>query len=272
MNHFEWPERIAKFAAAGKPFVVLTLASVKGSAPQVAGAKAIVSAAGLEAGTVGGGRIEAKAVAHAQELLRAKNQRRCEMVQWNLIRDVGMTCGGLIHLMFEVYAAPAWEIAVFGAGHVAQEVIPLLCRLDCRVTCVDDREEWLARLPELGNLVKIHHTNPLELADSFPENAFFILMTRGHATDLAILAEILRRRDAPYIGVLGSARKSLTLRKDLQDLGFSEEKSSRFFCPIGLTFGNNSPAEIAISVAAQLLEQRDLAVASRVKLTVSAPV
>ncbi|MGZ3722762.1 MAG: xanthine dehydrogenase accessory protein XdhC [Bdellovibrionales bacterium] len=269
MNHFDWPLKISQMIEARKPFVVLTLASVKGSAPQVAGAKAIVTKAGLEEGTVGGGRIEAKAIAYAQELLLRKSASRCEMVQWNLIRDVGMTCGGIIHLVFEVYAAPAWEFVVFGAGHVAQELVPLLCRLDCQVTCVDDRAEWLERLPGLPNLSKTHHTNPLELVSTFSERVYFILMTRGHATDLAILAEILSSRSAPYVGVLGSASKSVTLRKDLRALGFSEEKLESFFCPVGFPVGNNSPVEIAISISAQLLEQRDIAAAAPLKLTLS---
>jgi xanthine dehydrogenase accessory factor len=262
MNHFAWPPVIAKFMERGKPFVVLTLASVKGSAPQVAGAKAIVSETGLEEGTVGGGRIEAKAIAYAQELL-AKNSSRCEMVQWNLIRDVGMTCGGIINLVFEVYAAPAMEIVVFGAGHVAQELVPLLCRLDARVTCIDDRGEWLEKLPALANLRKIQHVNPPSLAVQFSGDTYFILMTRGHATDLAILAEVLRRPCSRYVGVLGSVGKAKTLRRDLREQGFSEKELAGFFCPAGLTIGNNSPAEIAISISAQVLEQREVAAAAR---------
>jgi len=249
MKHLDWPTEIARFSSLGAPFVVVTLASVKGSAPQVAGAKSIVSARGLESGTIGGGRFEAKAIAHAQSLLLAREPVKCDLVSWNLVRDVGMTCGGLVSLMFEVYAAPAWKFAVYGAGHVAQEFVPLLCRLDCSVTVVDEREEWLGRLPDLPNLVR---RPAIELSE-IPADTWFILMTRGHDTDFGILAEILRTRRPPYIGVLGSDRKAAKLKRDVRVLGLPDT----FECPIGVRAGNNSPFEISVSILAQVLGRRD---------------
>lgn len=256
MNHFDWPQVIQKQAELGVPFVVLTLAEVKGSVPQVAGAKAVVSAKGLVAGTVGGGRVEAKAIAHAQELLKAETPKRCELLSWNLIRDVGMTCGGLVQIIFEVYSGPAWEIVVFGAGHVAQELVPLLCKMDARVTCIDDREEWLARLPEKSNLRKVSVDDPSSYVANCSPKSFFVLMTRGHGTDTPILSQILRQFDPPYVGVIGSDSKAAVLRKELRQMDFSEEKIKSLYCPMGLPIGDNLPAEIAISISAQLLEVR----------------
>ena len=82
-------------------------------------------------------------------------------------------------------------------------------------------------------------------------------MSRGHATDLPVLAEILKTRTAPYIGVIGSKQKAAVLRRELKALELPDEKLTEFCCPIGLPIGNNTPAEISISVAAQLLQRRD---------------
>ena len=68
------------------------------------------------------------------------------LVEWNLQRDVGMTCGGVVKLFFETYNHSQWQIAIFGAGHVAAAVVHCLLPLECRVTCIDPREEWLDRL------------------------------------------------------------------------------------------------------------------------------
>lgn len=240
--------------------VTITLVECKGSVPQALGAKAKVERSGLVAGTVGGGKVEAKAILYAQEILQQRDSLKCRLVTWNLTVDVGMTCGGVVTFLFELDRASAWKIAVFGAGHVAQELVPLLTKLECSVTCIDNREEWLDKIPAAENLVKKHAVKPEVVLKDLAEDTFLILMTQGHATDLPILAEILRTRPtAPYVGVIGSKTKALSLKASLKALDFSQEKIESYFCPIGLFLGNNTPVEISYSVIAQLLQVRDYA-------------
>jgi xanthine dehydrogenase accessory factor len=166
-----------------------------------------------------------------------------------------MTCGGVVKFLFEIFKFNQWNIAVFGAGHVAQELVPMLVRLDCTVTVCDAREEWLSRMAPADNLVKKLLPEPKSLVAELPANTYFILMSQGHATDLPVLTEILRlAHDAPYVGVIGSITKAMRLRSDLKALDFSEGKINSFFCPIGLDIGNNTPVEISHSVVAQLLQ------------------
>ena len=71
-----------------------------------------------------------------------------DFAEWNLQKDVGMTCGGVVSMFFENMLPKArWKIAVFGAGHVSQELIPLLLKLDCDVSCADPLIYWLNKLP-----------------------------------------------------------------------------------------------------------------------------
>ena len=112
---------MAECAASGRPFAAVTLVEAIGSTPQDAGSKMLVDADGIVFGTVGGGRLENQAIGFAQQLLSGENQRQRALEEWNLQRDVGMTCGGVVKLYFEAYNRHTWRIVLFGAGHVAQQ-------------------------------------------------------------------------------------------------------------------------------------------------------
>jgi xanthine dehydrogenase accessory factor len=244
-------------AATGEPFVAVTVVDTVGSTPQDRGSKMLVTAAGRHSGTVGGGKIEARAIAEAQRLLADPSLPKTQFFQWSLNKDIGMTCGGMVRVYFEVFNAARWNVVVFGAGHVAQALVELLLRLDCNVTCIDTRAEWLERLPDSPKLRKIESRDmPAEVA-RLRDDSFVVLMTMGHTSDKPILLEILRTRTFPYLGVIGSNAKAKRLRQDIAEAGLPEESQKRFYCPIGLPLGSDSPQEIAVSVVAQLLQERD---------------
>jgi xanthine dehydrogenase accessory factor len=257
-------ERLAELSQSGVPFVCVTLVQAIGSTPQDTGSKMLVTADGLVTGTVGGGKVEHKAIQHAQTMLAQPiaDSRQptagCILLEWNLKRDVGMTCGGSVKLFFETYNHHDWRVVVFGAGHVANAVVQCLGQLDCHVTCIDPRAEWLDRIPANARLRKIRSDEPHSLVTELPADAFVVCMTMGHATDRPILDAILRReRDFPFLGVIGSKAKRALLIKELRDAGIAAERAEAFHCPIGLDLGTNQPGEIAISVVAQLIQQRD---------------
>lgn len=242
----------------GVPFASVSLVHLRGHAPQEMGAKILVSPDGLLEGTIGGGKVEAKAIALAREMLESgSSSAPHEFVTWNLQRDVGMTCGGEVSLFFEAFFCNEWEIAVFGAGHVAQALIRLLLTLDCNVTCVDNRSEWLDRLPESPRLKKIFAEEMRTEVVKLPAQAFIMLMTQGHKFDVPILKEVLSTRTPPYLGVIGSKVKAVVLRKELAESGFSSDQIERLHCPMGLPLGDSSPAEIAVSMVAQIIQVRD---------------
>ncbi len=249
-------ERLAGLHAAGTACVCVTLAGAKGSVPQEPGAKMVVTEAGSECGTVGGGRVEQAAIQHAQALLARRDAPAFELIEWNLQKDIGMTCGGVVTFAFECFRPACWQIAIFGAGHVAQALVRVLVPLDCRITVFDSRKTFLDLLPKSLNVATVC-ADPLEDAvTEIPDGAFVALMTQGHRTDLPVLDRILRTRSFPYLAVIGSAAKAAVLRKELREAGVSGELESAFRCPIGLPFGKNTPEEIAISIAAEMLQVR----------------
>jgi xanthine dehydrogenase accessory factor len=250
-------ERLAELALEGRPFVLVTLVGVVGSAPQDVGSKMLVDADGLRFGTVGGGRVEQQAITRAQELLAEANPPACLLLEWNLQRDVGMTCGGVVTMLFEPQLVRSWRVVVFGAGHVAQAVIRCLLLLDCRVVCIDPRAEWLARLPQSPQLERLQVEEPRDWVPNLMPQDAVVCMTMGHRTDLPVLERILREDRRPwYLGVIGSAAKRRVLVRELADAGIPTMATEAIRCPIGLPLGGNQPGEIAVSVVAELLEQR----------------
>jgi len=251
-------EQLVALEHAGAGFVLVTLVEALGSVPQDTGAKMLVTAAGLHAGTVGGGRVEAQALALAQELI-AGNAAAPRFVAWTLKGDVGMTCGGAVKLYFEPHPAggAAWTIAIFGAGHVAQALVPVLAPLPCRLLVFDSRADWLARLPRARNLTATPLAELAPAVDTLPADAFVLCMTQGHKTDRPILHRALATREFPFLGVIGSDAKAAVLRRELVADGLAPARAGDFHCPVGLDFGTNHPHEIALSIAAQLLAERD---------------
>jgi xanthine dehydrogenase accessory factor len=239
----------------GEKFCCVTLVKSIGSTPQDQGSKMLVNSNGLIIGTVGGGKVEKKSIDFAIELLNTNKKN--EFVEWNLNKDVGMTCGGTVKIYFEAFNNSNWNIVIFGAGHISNSIISILVNMDCSITCIDPRLEWLNKLPESSKIKKVHLEDMPSYVKEIKDNSFVLLITMGHTTDKPILLEILKNRDFPYIGVIGSKAKSNILKKDIEEAGLPEDYKNKFFCPMGLPIGTNNLTEIAISIIAQLIQVRD---------------
>ncbi|MBI1368480.1 MAG: xanthine dehydrogenase accessory protein XdhC [Planctomycetes bacterium] len=253
MRDWNLMEVMLDLRRTGTPFVETTLVEARGSTPADAGSRMIVTADGLLAGTVGGGRIEAKAIEFAQRML-ADRAVPTQCVEWNLKNDVGMTCGGVVRVYFEASNLLDWKIVIFGAGHVTQALARLLVTMPCMVRCIDPRGEWLERLP--AGVARTRTDDPPGEVEKLSDDCFVLCMTRGHKSDLPVLVEIFREnRVFAYLGVIGSASKAAVLRREIGEAGVPAQRV-QFHCPIGLPIGSNHPSEIAVSIAAQLLEVR----------------
>lgn len=255
MDNKKFFEKYIELKNSKHSFVIVTMTSIRGSAPQNLGAKMLVDKSGLLFGTVGGGKVEAYCIDYAKKILNSSEKVFSE--KWNLQTDIGMTCGGEVQFLFENESnQSSWNIAIFGAGHVSQALVKILLTLDCHITVIDNRKEWLLKLPEDSNLNKVYHSEMCKEVGHLLDNTFVLSMTMGHAYDVPILDKCLKR-DFPLVGVIGSITKRNAIEQDLKKIGHSHTVLEKLICPIGEPIGNNDPAEIAISIVAQLLKVRD---------------
>jgi xanthine dehydrogenase accessory factor len=145
---------------------------------------------------------------------------------------------------------------IFGAGHVSRDLAPIASRVGFQVVVIDDREDFATpeHFPEARE-VCLH---PFDTAmEDLPvdENSYLVIVTRGHLHDKVVLAQSLKTR-ARYIGMIGSKRKRDMIYKALLEEGVPQEDISRVHSPIGIEIGAETPAEIAVSIVAELIRVR----------------
>jgi xanthine dehydrogenase accessory factor len=147
---------------------------------------------------------------------------------------------------------------VCGAGHVGTEVAPLLARLGFRVVVVDDREEFASpeRFPDA--LVALRPFAGALAAVGVDERAFVVIVTRGHVHDMDVLEQALRL-GARYVGLMASRSKRARMQAALREAGLHDEAVARIHSPIGLSIGAETPAELAVSIAAEIVQVRSAA-------------
>lgn len=245
------------FAAAadawrtGRRAAFATVIGVAGSTPRSGGARMLVYEDGTVVGTIGGGTLEHRVIALARDVVKSGVPARFEA---HLVRDLGMCCGGRM----EVYVEPLQvrvPIVVFGAGHVAHATAPVLRALDFDVTVVDDREELATaeRFPGCTLVV----SDPRAYARSLPENdaAHWLVVTHDHALDQD-LGEILLPRACAWIGMIGSRGKIARFLVRYRAAGLDEALFRKLSAPVGLDIGAETPSEIAVAIAAELVRLR----------------
>ena len=147
-------------------------------------------------------------------------------------------------------------VYVFGGGHVAQELVPVLTHLDFRCVVLDDRAEFAnpQLFPQAVQCLQVDYEH-LEESVSLTANDYACIMTRAHTYD-AECERFALNSAAGYIGIMGSKHKARLTREKLLSEGFTESDISRVITPIGISLPCETPAEIAISIAAQLIEVR----------------
>ena len=158
-----------------------------------------------------------------------------------------------------LYAEPvslAGQVYLFGGGHVAQAVAPLLHSVGFRYTLFEEREQFASPdlFPDAERIV-LGGFDQIEKEIHITENDFVLIMTRGHQNDYILQVQVLKT-PACYIGVIGSEAKYKRLCERLAEDGFPQKEIDRVITPVGLPIKAETPAEIAISIVAQMIQVR----------------
>ena len=239
----------------GERVAVATVVKTVGAAPCGVGSKMLVRADGTHTSGFAGPTTDGKV---AEEARRAIRESRSYMTHIHMDADQGEavgSCGATLEVFFEVLR-PEPRLIIAGAGYVAQALAKLAQRLDFRIVVVDDRRD-LADPQVFGDNVQLTFGDiPQTLQELEPdESSWIVIVTRGHHLDKNTLQAALASR-ASYIGMIGSPSKVRRIFKDLLKEGVTRERLANVHAPIGLDLGAETPDEIALSIAAEMLMVR----------------
>lgn len=233
----------------GVPAALITVVGVDGSAPRSTTARMLVYADGGFVGTIGGGEWEHRVVERAQEALQRGHSARFTA---HLTRDLGMCCGGAMDAFIEVLDTRP-RLHVFGAGHVAHALARHADGLGFALTVYDERDDWLTedRFPTATRVLG----DPRRALPEGSPRDYFLILTHTHQLDQDIL-ELLLPRACAWLGLIGSRNKVARFFLRLRAAGVDEALFRRVSGPVGLDIGAETPEEIAISIAAELIRVR----------------
>jgi xanthine dehydrogenase accessory factor len=240
----------------GVAAALVTIVKTSGSTPQRVGAKMLVYADGRTIGTIGGGCYESDATLKAREALQS---RRPQLVRYELSDDLaeesGLICGGQMEVYIEPLE-PSAHLYLVGAGHVSAYLGRFAAQTGFRVHVLDDRERFAnrERFPDATEILVDTIAEALARVD-WPANSFLVVVTRGHRHDLAALGTVAGR-PFRYVGMIGSRAKVKRIFDELLASGCPAEWLTQVRAPIGLDIGAVTPAEIAVSILAELVAVR----------------
>jgi xanthine dehydrogenase accessory factor len=241
----------AEAIRTGTKAAIATVISVNGSAPRSSGAKMLVYSDGAAIGTVGGGVFEFRVIEFAQQAALEGQPLRFKA---HLTRDLGMCCGGEMEVFIEPLQVKQ-PITVFGAGHVACALAPILQALDFSVTIVDERADYANK--ERFHGCEVHCVDPRRYAKSLSgdPDQLWLIVTHDHPLDQD-LGEALLQLPHAWLGMIGSRAKIAKFRMRYRAAGLDDATIALLRAPVGLDLGAETPAEIAIAICGELVRQR----------------
>lgn len=248
-------QALADLEASGRPGVLCTVVSARGSTPRRAASKMLVYPDGRILGSVGGGELESRVIAAALEALQSGQPRLLEYRMNDPTEGDPGLCGGQVQVYVEPLN-PRPVLLIVGAGHVGRALAHLAKWLGFRVLICDDRQEFCnpQAVPDADDWLCL---SPAEIASAveFTPWTSIVLATRSVDVDVVCLPAML---DSPvsYIGVIGSRRRWLTTREKLLSAGVPAEQIARVRSPVGLELNAETPEEIAVSIMAEILMLR----------------
>lgn len=243
-------KKCVELVEQGKALVLMTVMHAEASTPAKEGFKMIVTEEHDRFGTVGGGALEQRAIAEAEEVL---SRRKNSTLRLDLAAE-GMECGGSVVVTLEYFQGGLFFV-LFGGGHVASALAPVLESIGFRVIVFDNREEILEHHRSEGRTVIYGDFSDIAPTEPYLRSGFCCIATQGHQFDTTILRRLLQSNiSLSYIGMIGSKRKVKTALADCKRDGLAIPSS--LYAPVGLPVGGDTVSEIAVSIASEVLSVR----------------
>jgi len=210
---------------------------------------------GTTFGTIGGGCTEADVWTLAREAIERDSPiRRDFELTPKTAEEEGLACGGIVEIFIEPLGSPT--VNIFGAGHIARQLAPLVEMVGMKCVISDDRPLFASseHFPSSSEVIVSDYEKCFDELPISPAS-YVVIVTRGHKYDHLVLSKAIKTT-AGYIGLIGSKPKIARIYKMLREEGVTQDRLDEIHAPIGLDIGSRTPEEIAISIVAELVAHR----------------
>jgi len=249
-----WHAALNRLQRDGTPHVLATQVTSAGSTPREPGARMVITADAIF-DTLGGGTFEWQTISAARACL-AEQRYGLSLEAFSLGGRSGQCCGGFVNILLEAFPGATALIAIFGAGHVGQEIVKLGAPLPWQLHWYDSRSDVFARQQQ----PRLHCYSLNDAAQSvadLPANTHTLVLTHNHDEDYMLIKALIERDDVASIGLIGSDSKWASFSGRLKRDGYTDEQMARVRSPIGRIHAtklhNKTPYAIALTVVAELL-------------------
>jgi xanthine dehydrogenase accessory factor len=252
-----WLKSLNEWKSKGIPCAIATIVKAEGSTPRGMGSKMVVNNVNEIAGSVGGGPVEHIS---REEALKVIRENRCVSLDFSLKGDTWMVtpdkmvqglCGGSVTVFIEPIL-PEAEVVIFGGGHIGEKISKYCGILNMPYRVFDNREEFSSAERFSSAVERVCEPyNTLSETIRLTGASYCVILTHGHKHDEVCLEQLLRNKEVPYIGMIGSTNKIEVIVNNIRSRGGIID--NRLYSPVGLKIANNLPEQIALAIMAQII-------------------
>lgn len=251
-----WHAALHRLQRDGIPHVLATQVTSAGSTPREPGARMVITDDAIF-DTLGGGTFEWQTIAAARACL-TEQRYGLSLEAFSLGGRSGQCCGGFVNILLEAFSGASAHVAIFGAGHVGQQIVKLSAPLPWQLHWYDSRSNAFAE--QYQQQPRLNCYSPQDAQQSvatLPADTHALVLTHSHDEDYALITALIERDDVATIGLIGSDSKWASFEGRLKRGGYSADQIARVRSPIGrihaAKLNNKTPYAIALTVVAELL-------------------
>lgn len=253
-NPESWHAALHRLQRDGIPHVLATQVTSAGSTPREPGARMVITDDDIF-DTLGGGTFEWQTIAAARVCL-AEQRYGLSLEAFSLGGRSGQCCGGFVNILLEAFPGTTTHVAIFGAGHVGQQLVKLSAPLPWQLHWYDSRSDVFPEQQQ-PRLSCYALQDAQQSVAALPAGTHALVLTHNHDEDYALIKALIARDDIASIGLIGSDSKWASFEGRLKRDDYSADRIARVRCPIGrihtTKLSNKTPYAIALTVVAELL-------------------
>ncbi|MCK5560718.1 MAG: XdhC family protein [Thermoplasmata archaeon] len=263
---YEFYEKLAELIKKHSRLALATVLHTTGSTPREVGAKMVIFPDGNIYGTIGGGKLELLVMEDAKQAIKSEGST---IKKYTLLEEylggIGSSCGGEASVFIEVITRGE-RLMILGGGHIGLALYKMAIESGFSVVVVDERSEFVSpeRFSGAEVLLNCSVDDP-KVKELVDKDTYIVIVTHEHKQDKLAVKSLIDL-NFKYMGMIGSKRKVKQVITELLSEAISSQKLKKVYTPIGLDINAETPAEIAVSILAELIQVRKTGAPSKISM------